>query len=115
VQDYLADAKLGALNRDQSNRSRFVTVSVRIGDYKHDSYFHEGTGAVEIIPVENNELALRHQLWLATDKAYKAALTGLSAKRTMLKNVVMEGHSLTTFHASLRSSQSWNCQNSEPR
>jgi len=39
VQDYLADAKLGALNRDQSNRSRFVTVSVRIGDYKHRQLF----------------------------------------------------------------------------
>lgn len=90
VRDYQADAKLGALSRDQSSLSRFVRVVVRIGDYKHDSFFREGTGAVEIMPIDNNELALRRQLWLATDRAYKAALTGLTAKDAMLKNVVTE-------------------------
>lgn len=90
VRDYVADARLGALVRDQSSVSRFVHVVVRIGDYKHDSFFREGTGVVEIMPIENNELALRRQLWLATDKAYKAALTGLTAKESMLKNIVAE-------------------------
>lgn len=90
VQDYTADARLGALSRDQSSFGRFVRVVVRIGDYKHDSFFREGSGAIEVMPIDNNELALRRQLWLATDKAYKAALTGLTAKETLLKNVVTE-------------------------
>lgn len=90
VRDVAADARLGALSRDQSSLGRFVHVVVRIGDYKHDSYFREGTGAVEIMPLDNDELALRRQLWLATDRAYKAALTGLTAKDAMLKNVVVE-------------------------
>ena len=90
VQDYTADARLGALVRDRSSLSRFVHVVVRIGDYKRDSFFREGTGAVEVMPIENNELALRRQLWLATDKAYKVALTGLTAKEQMLKNLVTD-------------------------
>src|ERR1700746_1513765 len=90
LQDYLADATLGALRNEQSNIGRLVRVVVRIGDYKQDSYYGEGTGAVEVMPMENNELALRHQLWLATDKAYKAALGGLTEKEAALKNVVVE-------------------------
>ena len=90
LEDYLADATLGALRNEQTNVGRLVRAVVRIGDYKQDSYYGEGTGSSEIMPLDNNELALRHQLWLATDKAYKAALTGLTDKRAALKNVEVE-------------------------
>lgn len=90
LQDYLADATLGALRNDQVNAGRLVRAVVRIGDYKQDSYYGEGTGSSEILPIDNEEMALRHQLWLATDKAYKAALTGLTEKQAALKNVVVE-------------------------
>jgi TldD protein len=90
LQDYLADATLGALRNDQINAGRLVRAVVRIGDYKQDSYYGEGMGSSEILPIDNNEMALRHQLWLATDKAYKAALTGLTEKQAALKNVVVE-------------------------
>ncbi|HMF91818.1 MAG TPA: metallopeptidase TldD-related protein [Candidatus Angelobacter sp.] len=87
IDDYIADATLGALRNETHHAGRLVRVVVRIGDYKQDSYFGEGTGSVEVLPVEDNELALRRQLWLATDKAYKAALTGLTEKQAALKNV----------------------------
>lgn len=87
LQDYLADATLGALRGDQSHIGRLVRVVVRIGDYKQDSYFGEGVGSIEVMPIDDNELALRHQIWLATDKAYKAALNGLTEKQAALKNV----------------------------
>lgn len=90
LQDYTADATLGALRNDTTNVGRLVRVVVRIGDYKQDSYFGEGVGSLEIMPIENNEIALRRQLWLATDKAYKAALSGLTQKRAALKNVEVE-------------------------
>lgn len=90
LQDYVADATLGALRTEQTNIGRIVRAVVRIGDYKQDSYFGEGVGATEIMPTDDNEMALRHQLWLATDKAYKAALTGLSEKQASLKNVEAE-------------------------
>src|SRR5437762_2956116 len=78
VQDYVSDAILGALRSDDANIGRLVRVVVRIGDHKQDSYFGEGTGTVEVMPMDNDELALRHTLWLATDKAYKAALSCLT-------------------------------------
>jgi len=90
LQDTTADATLGALRTDQTNIGRLVRVVVRIGDYKQDSYFGEGMGAVEVMPTDDQELALRRQLWLATDKAYKAALTGFTEKQAALKNVETE-------------------------
>ncbi|MGC2695150.1 MAG: metallopeptidase TldD-related protein [Candidatus Angelobacter sp.] len=90
LQDSIADATLGALRTDQINSGRLVRVVVRIGDYKEDSYFGEGMGAVEVMPTDNQELALRRQLWLATDKAYKAALSGFTEKQAALKNVETE-------------------------
>jgi PmbA/TldA metallopeptidase C-terminal domain len=90
LHDATADATLGALRTDQINSGRLVRVVVRIGDYKQDSYFGEGMGAVEVMPTDNQELALRRQLWLATDKAYKAALTGFTEKQAALKNVETE-------------------------
>jgi TldD protein len=90
LQDYIADATLGALRSEQSNVGRLVRAVVRIGDYKQDSYYGEGTGSVEVLPLDNDQMALRRQLWLATDKAYKAALNGLTAKQAALKNVVVE-------------------------
>lgn len=90
LQDYIADATLGALRTDTANVGRLVRVVVRIGDYKQDSYYGEGVGTLEMMPIENNEMALRHQLWLATDKAYKAALNGLTEKQAALRNVETE-------------------------
>jgi predicted Zn-dependent protease len=90
IQDNIADATLGALRTDQINSGRIVRVVVRIGDYKQDSYFGEGMGAVETMPSDNNELALRRQLWLATDKAYKSALSGLTEKQAALKSMETE-------------------------
>jgi TldD protein len=90
IQDNIADATLGALRTDQINSGRIVRVVVRIGDYKQDSYFGEGMGALETMPTDNNELALRRQLWLATDKAYKSALSGLTEKQAALKSMETE-------------------------
>ncbi len=90
IQDNILDATLGALRTDQVNTGRLVRVVVRIGDYKQDSYFGEGMGALETMPSDNNEMALRRQLWLATDKAYKSALSGLTEKQAALKSMETE-------------------------
>src|ERR1051326_8719086 len=97
LQDYQADATLGALRDDHTNVGRLVRAVVRIGDYKQDSYFGEGQGTLEVLPVDNQEMALRHQLWLATDKAYKAALSGLTEKQAALRNVVVEHEDIPDF------------------
>lgn len=80
-----ADASFGALRTDVHTRIRFLRVVVRVGNYKQDSFFGQGQGVVEIAPLEDNLLPMRHQIWLATDQAYKAATEALSAKQAQLK------------------------------
>ena len=65
---------------------RLVRATVRIGDYKMDSYFGRGgSGAVMAMPLGDDVMALRHALWLATDSAYKDAGEALAQKQAMLK------------------------------
>jgi predicted Zn-dependent protease len=85
VDEYDADAAFGALLTDVRIRHRALRVVVRLGDYKHDSYFGAGQGTAQILPVDNEVIGLRHQLWLATDQAYKTAAEALSAKQALLK------------------------------
>ncbi len=84
VDQYEAEAAFGALRQDQRNHVRTVKVVVRVGDYKLDSYGPASAG-VNIAPLDNDPLALRRQLWLATDQAFKAASEALAAKKAALR------------------------------
>lgn len=90
LEAYSADATFGALRMEQGQRVRLLRAVVRIGDYSQDSFFGQGEGYVEVVPQGNDELALRHMLWLATDTAYKNALEALTFKRSLLKDLVVE-------------------------
>lgn len=80
------------------NRARFLTVEVRVGDYSFDntnflgtSFFSApaigaGFGGSFQLPLEDDYNAIRRQLWLATDAAYKKAVEDLSKKRAALQN-----------------------------
>jgi len=90
LDDFEANAAFGALRSQQRGRGRFLRVVVRIGDYKQDSYYGAGQGTVDLIPLDDDELAIRHRLWLATDRAYKAAGEALSAKQSALKTLTID-------------------------
>ncbi len=81
---YEAEAAFGALRQSQRSRARSARVVVRVGDYKQDSYYGPGTGTVDLAPLEDNPIALRRQLWLATDQAYKQASEALASKKAVL-------------------------------
>jgi TldD protein len=86
LDEYAAEAAYGSLRRKGRNRVRFLRVGVRIGDYKQDSYRGaQGEGAVSVIPLDGDLIAMRHQIWEATDRAYKAAAQQLTAKQAQLK------------------------------
>jgi predicted Zn-dependent protease len=85
VQDFGAEAAFGALRENQRIHVRVLRVVVRIGDYKQDSYFGRGQGESSILPLDNDPIALRHQIWLATDDAYKAAGQALAEKQAAMK------------------------------
>ncbi len=86
IEEYDADAAFGAVRQEQHAHIRMVRATVRIGDYKQDSYFGRGGGGIVMaMPLGDDVLALRHALWLATDSAYKEAGEALAQKQAMLK------------------------------
>ena len=82
--EYDAEAAFGALELKQRAHARTIRVVVRVGDYKLDSYYGPGMGVVDLGPLDNNSIALRRQLWMATDRAYKSANEALAAKKALL-------------------------------
>src|SRR5438309_10016626 len=85
VEDFGAEAAFGALRENQHVHVRVLRVVVRIGDYRQDSYFLRGQGESNILPLDNDSIALRHQIWLTTDEAYKAAGQALAEKQAAMK------------------------------
>lgn len=86
VDEYDAEAAYGSLRTNVRTRFRFLRVVVRIGDYKQDSYYGpQGQGAISIEPLDDDLIAMRHQIWEATDRAYKAAAQEFTAKQAQLK------------------------------
>lgn len=85
VDQYVAEAAFGALRSALRTRVRMLRIVVRVGDYKQDSYYGPGTGVVDVGPLDDDEAGLRHQLWLGTDRAYKAAAEAFTAKQAELK------------------------------
>ena len=97
VEEFLAEAAFGALRENQKVHVRVMRVVVRVGDYKQDSYFGEGMGQTTILPLDNDPIALRHQIWLATDEAYKDAGQALTQKQSALKQFSADEHPVDDF------------------
>lgn len=96
---YWYEAAYGASRGELRARTRFVRVVVRIGDYKQDSFYQGGEGIVEIVGVDDDEVAIRRKLWLATDQAYKSAAEALTAKNAALKQLTIENPTDDFAHA----------------
>ncbi|HEX3377562.1 MAG TPA: metallopeptidase TldD-related protein [Candidatus Acidoferrales bacterium] len=90
VEQFDASAAFGALRDQNRTRLRLLRAVVRLGDYKLDSFFNNGQGVSDILPLDNDELAIRHQVWLATDQAYKRAGEAFSNKKAQLKQLNIE-------------------------
>src|SRR5256884_8932917 len=97
VEDYGAEAAFGALRENQHTHLRVLRVIVRIGDYKQDSFYGPGQGESTILPLDNDSLALRHQIWLATDEAYKDAGQALAEKQAELKRFTTDANPVDDF------------------
>ena len=97
VDEYQAEAAFGAVRESQRVRYRVLRVVVRIGDYKQDSYYNQGMGETNILPLDSDPIALRHQIWLATDEAYKAAGEALTEKQAALKQFSAETNPVDDF------------------
>ncbi len=89
-------ASCGAIAQSRTSRSRYLYSDVRIGDYDLDSSRKPGNldslfgsssmGVSQSLPIENDYYALRHQMWLASDRAYKKAIESYEDKKANLKS-----------------------------
>jgi hypothetical protein len=102
VDDYSAEAAFGAIRESDRSHLRVLRVVVRIGDYKQDSFYAQGTGAASILPLDNDPIALRRQIWLLTDEAYKNAADAYAEKLSALKQFTPDANPVDDFaHAAV--------------
>jgi len=73
-------ASFGVLQHSAERRGRNLDVDVRVGDYKLDNthaardWGRSASNTIsETLPIEDDEYAVRTDVWLATDRAYKRA------------------------------------------
>ena len=81
LDERIISAQFGALLSTSTTRNRFMSVDVRVGDYKLDSSnflsaegFRGFLGSTGTVGIDRDYDSLRQDLWLATDQAYKEAL-----------------------------------------
>jgi len=91
------EASFGALLSSQRSHVRVLRVVVRIGDYKQDSFYGQGIGGATILPLDNDPIALRRQIWLMTDEAYKAAADAYAEKLSALKQFTPDPNPVDDF------------------
>jgi TldD protein len=94
LDERVISAEFGALLTSGTSRNRYMSVGVRVGNYKLDSSnflsaegfrgFLDSTGTVGI---DRDYDSLRQDLWLATDQAYKQALDSYSNKQAALRTL----------------------------
>jgi TldD protein len=95
-------ATLGALSGDNVNHVRILDVDVRVGDYELDNTHKIREGGFGFDPsdfllsvpvnvsLHDDEAAIRQAIWLATDRAFKAASKKYQRVLTNLKTKVEE-------------------------
>ena len=91
------EATFGASVRNERSHLRSLRVDIRVGSHELDnsefvgmrSLFSMGSLPRDLVREDDYD-ALRHDLWLATDAAYKEALEQLAQKRAFLQNRVQE-------------------------
>jgi len=89
-------ARLGALVDDLTGRGRTLRVGVRVGDYAFDSSLFNAPGGGGFIPLQadgstsapldDDYDAMRRQIWLATDTAYRRAVSLFARKKAAFQN-----------------------------
>src|ERR1700722_4629253 len=90
-------ASFGNIISSTTGRNRVMSVDVRVGDHHLDSSnfvseegFHGflgSAGDLGEVGIDGDYTSLRQDLWLATDQAYKGAVTGMSLKNAFLRSL----------------------------
>ncbi len=100
---FRVSASLGAVVSVERNHTRVPVIQVRVGSYDFDdtghifSGFYSGSRFDLQWPLDDNYNTLRECFWLATDRAYKAALESMARKRAALNSASAPAEKLADF------------------
>lgn len=85
---YIA-ASLGGITTSSLTRVRQPRLEVRVGDYKFDNTnsIYTRDQHITLFPLDDDYQAMRTELWLSTDGAYKAAAEQIAHKRAALREM----------------------------
>jgi predicted Zn-dependent protease len=101
-----AVARLGGVVDDLADRGRTLQVQVRVGDYAFDSSRFvtqdRGAGVVPVLSdlpasLDDDYAAIRRQLWLTTDAAYKRAVSVFAKKKATFQNRAASDAAIADF------------------
>ena len=103
AESFHVSASLGAAVNVVHNHSRVPVIEVRVGSYDFDNTGHIFSGIYSGSrfdgqwPLDDNYNTLRECFWLATDRAYKAALESMARKRAALNSAAAPADKLADF------------------
>lgn len=85
-------AEFGAVVSEETEPYRSLRTEVRVGDFALDSSsfssFGTSNGVIgRRLPVEDDPVALRREIWLSTDQSYKDAVENLARKKAALRGL----------------------------
>lgn len=94
--EWSIEGSFGTLTQSDEDHQRILKVGVRVGSYQldnsgfidQDSIYASVLGRHDSVVIEDDYNALRRDIWLATDDAYKDALEQLAGKKAYIKNQV---------------------------
>jgi predicted Zn-dependent protease len=80
-------ASLGVLNSEGSGHSRYLDTTVRVGDPKLDNFRRVRGERIQFtsgraVPIDDSSAGIRQDLWLETDRVYRAAAERLIKIKT---------------------------------
>jgi TldD protein len=96
-------ATMGAVVDVSRNRFRSPSTEVRVGSYDFDNTGHIFSGVYSGSrydgnwPLDDDYDNFRNELWLSTDRAFKAAVESMARKRASLNNSAASAESLPDF------------------
>jgi TldD protein len=85
----LISASLGGVTSSTHGRFRPAQLAVRVGDYKFDNTnsIYSRVARFGSLPIDDDYLVFRNQLWIATDALYKSSAEQITRKRNALREI----------------------------
>jgi hypothetical protein len=89
TEQLMISASLGGITSSTRGKFRPSQLQVRVGDYKFDNTnsIYSRTGRFGSLPIDDDYLVFRNQLWIATDALYKSSAEQITRKRNALREI----------------------------